>query len=139
MGLPEISYRGKWKLRQEFYYRFSSPRKNINYSKNDLYEDNFFFEKYNKKDFLEIFEKNFDKNEVIRIADEYCSHNIPIFEVNKNLGEKIIWNRDYKTGKLYPKKFIGSIYHEENKYGDIRYIWELIGLVFFRLLLKHIF
>lgn len=39
--------------------------------------------------------------------------------------EEVVWHRAPDTGKLWPRKFFGSIaYRAGNPYGDVRYVWE---------------
>src|SRR3989344_6950145 len=137
MSFPEICYRIKWKANMAVTNKLKMMfGLNNNYLKSlkkiDLLNDfkkskrgNFFFENYARERVLKEYKKYFSVERARRIADNYCRHLIPIFEFNKNLGKEINWNKDYKTGKSWPKEYVGKLHHEDNYHGFVRYVWEL--------------
>jgi len=124
MSFPELVYRARWKLKLEGYYRFKSGRRR-KFGINHLDKGGFCFEKEPKDEIIREYKKRFDVDNVLKNADLYCKNKIPIFDVNEFLGDEIDWNKDYKTGKRWPKKFIGDLHHEDSRYGFVRYVWEL--------------
>ena len=134
MSLPELSYRLKWKTKLATYYRILSlkskqriklPFKQL---QNDFNSPKFYFEhpsRKNKEQILNHYYPHLTTENIIPPANAYLQHNIPIYEIKKNLGKEINWNKDYKTEKTWPRQFIGKIHHADSNYGYVRYIWEL--------------
>jgi hypothetical protein len=135
MSFPELTYRVKWKFKQKLAEKVKTSTKYQDKVKQvcakislqkfiDSKSGDFFFEHFPKEEMLKKYEKHFSVKELLLLADKYLNNDIPIFEIDTNLG-KIDWNKDYKTGKVWPKQFVSKIHHGGNKHGTIRYIWEL--------------
>lgn len=133
MSLPELLYRIKWKTKLETYYKILSlKQQKINLPFEQLQQDfnstKFWFEysqEKNKEKILQEYYPNLTPKSTISKANAYLQHTIPIYELRKNLGKEINWNKDYKTEKIWTRQFIGKIHHADSNYGYVRYIWEL--------------
>lgn len=60
-------------------------------------------------------------------SEDLLAHRFSFFSFeNKIFGDEIDWHKDYKSGKKAPLTFSKSIdYLDHEKFGDIKYIWEL--------------
>lgn len=137
MGSRETAYRAGWKLRQMTIDRWraeanrwrlpqrTGENKNLLSSLRQGKKGNFFFEHLLKEEVIAEYQKHFSLAELKKNADKILQHEIPIFEVNKNLGKEIDWNKCYKTGRRWPQKYVGRLHHEDSRYGFVRYVWEL--------------
>lgn len=125
----EILYRLKWKARSDTYDRLiKSRKKGVGYfTKKDYsraYSD-FFDRKYSCLLPAGLRDKYaFDREEAIREADRIVDGVLDIFDVQVQT-DSIVWNKDYKNDKRYPNRFATDFYHEDPRYGMVRYVWEL--------------
>jgi len=137
MSLPEMLYRIRWKLdvgvinrikltfkSHNIYLKKLDKENLLNQFKNSK-NGNFFFEHYPRDKIIKEYKKYFNIKNVEKLANQYCQHVIPIYDVKENLGKEINWNKDYKTNKVWPKKYVGNLHHADPKYGYVRYVWEL--------------
>ena len=149
MSARELISRLRWKIKLDTYYKLSSLNSKRQFKlpfgklRQNFYSKHFYFESSdnipeNNKSENNKSEKDKPKNSknaaqnhklllktVVQKADSLLVHHIPIYEINKNLGTEINWNKDYKHETVWPPEFIGKIHHADTKYSDIRYIWEL--------------
>lgn len=69
-----------------------------------------------------------DKEFIISKADMICDNRMDLFALKDyNFGGKINYHMDYASGKSTPKDVLGKKinYRDAEKYGDIKYIWEI--------------
>ncbi len=137
MGPRETAYRAGWKLRQMTSDRWKAEidypawrfrelnNKHLLASFRQGKKGNFFFEHLPREEVIAKYQKYFSLVELKKNADKILQHEISIFEVNKNLGEEIDWNKCYKTSRRWPQKYVGKLHHEDSRYGFVRYVWEL--------------
>ncbi len=137
MSFRETAYRARWKLQQMTSDRWKAEidypawrhrelnNKHLLASFRQGKKGNFFFEHLPREDVITKYQKYFSLEETRKNADKILRHEIPIFEVDKNLGKEIDWNKCYKTGRRWPQKYVGKLHHEDSRYGFARYVWEL--------------
>ncbi len=135
ISLRDLLYRFSWKLKQQTFYRLKAKGDSVNYSdldideifskfKNDKYLI-FPFDDADKK-IIKSYRSFFNFKKIIEEADSYCKHIFSYYDLNKiSLGKEINWNKDYKTNKIWPSVFHGSINHNSAEVGDIKYVWEI--------------
>ncbi|MFZ5987265.1 MAG: alginate lyase family protein [Bacillota bacterium] len=116
MSMPEIAYRVRHKVQSAIEKRRLKSYK-FNYR---IIEDN-----------AGLFGSSFrfDKNhDLIKKADELCSNRFDIFSLkNIDIGQRIDYHKDYKSGKSAPSHVFGKDidYRNSDEIGDIKYIWEI--------------
>ena len=65
---------------------------------------------------------------LIKLADRLCDNKMDIFALHDlDVGVPIQYHMDYKSGRSAPANVFGKSidYRDEEKIGDIKYIWEL--------------
>jgi hypothetical protein len=68
----------------------------------------------------------FDISFMKKYANNILQHKLDLFELkNIFLGDRIEWNRDYKTGNYWPQKFAFSIDWRNTDVGGVKYVWEI--------------
>ena len=110
-------------------------RKNIEKIQHKIYikdnyisEINFFYSKENIEKIRFFYEKNSDIREnILREAEQILEHKFDLLGSGEvNLGEKIKWNEDFKSGFVWKNKFYKDIKIVDlNKNADVKVPWEL--------------
>lgn len=110
-------------------------RKNIEKIQHKIYikdnyisEINFFYSKENIEKIRFFYEKNSDIREnILREAEQILEHKFDLLGSGEvNLGEKIKWNTDFKSGFVWKNKFYKDIKIVDlNKNADVKVPWEL--------------
>jgi len=90
---------------------------------------NFLTDYKNKQGTVKVFKKEFSERveNVLRNADEICEHTFDLLGSGKvNLGKKINWHCDFKSGYCWnPKTFYLDIKYGDKKGVDVKVPWEL--------------
>ncbi len=58
-------------------------------------------------------------------AEAVLAHRHSIFERDVDLGDRIDWHLDVKSGHAWPMKFYADLDHKDNRIGAVKYVWEL--------------
>jgi len=87
----------------------------------------FLFDINKKEYYIQEFERLGKEEQIVKQADKLCNH---IFNLlgsgDINLGEKIKWNEDFKTGCIWENKFYKYIKTVDlNDNADVKVPWEL--------------
>lgn len=143
MSPSEIIYRIRWKTKQKVHNRIKKASLDNNEELAKIKalptleqfkkekKGNFFFEKKDtknnltKNEIIKEYKENFSLKALLQEADQLCKHKIPLYDLKKSLGTSINWNKDYKTGQVWPQKYVGKLHHADPNYGFVRYVWEL--------------
>jgi hypothetical protein len=115
MSIPEILYRFHNEMKKIV---DKATYKNISFNEIKHLDEGILF-----KDEISLDDTEF----LIKLADEVCENKIDIFSLkNFNIGEKINYHKDYKSGKAAPDNVFGKSidYRNSDEIGDIKYIWE---------------
>ena len=88
---------------------------------------NFLFDINKKEYYIQEFERLGKEEQIVKQADKLCNH---IFNLlgsgDINLGERIKWNEDFKTGFIWENKFYKYIKTVDlNNNADVKVPWEL--------------
>lgn len=123
------------KINNEIYYSMREKKivKNPIDIDSNIFNDfkptiDFLFDINNKKEhYIQELKKSEKEEQIIKQANKICNH---IFNLlgsgDINLGEKIKWNEDFKTGFIWENKFYKNIKRIDlNNNADVKVPWEL--------------
>lgn len=86
-----------------------------------------FFSIANREEYVKYLKEQHKDQQIISDADRICCHIFNLLNSGEIfLGDKILWNKDYKTGFVWDNKYYTKIKAVDfTNNSDVKFCWEL--------------